>query len=102
MPVSRFSKLGVKTPRQLSLCWLDSRQGNCASKLGESQLADLYIWMSLAFPHALDPDHDGVHHMGSLEILSEARDSAARKHNTTKRREEHIFRHDLALASVQI
>jgi predicted NACHT family NTPase len=46
-----------------------------AEKLTADQLADLYIWMGNQYPHAEDPDIEGVHSIGERETIARWRES---------------------------
>jgi predicted NACHT family NTPase len=49
---------------------------NISERLGEGELADLYIWMEREYPHATDPIHEGVHSVGVRESV-DGRDKLA-------------------------
>lgn len=42
--------------------------------LAEKELADLYIWVCLQFPHTEDPQHEDAHFVGPREALATWRD----------------------------
>ena len=47
-------------------------------RLGEEELADLYIWLTREFPHDADPQFDGVHSVAPRESIGNWRDSILR------------------------
>lgn len=56
----------------------ERREGTIARRLSESQLADLYIWLSRQYPHAEDPRHNDWHAIEPRESIAEWRDSLLR------------------------
>ena len=56
----------------------EAHAATIGSRLGEEQLADLYIWLARNFPHDEDPQFDGVHSVGPRESIGSWRDSILR------------------------
>jgi len=44
-------------------------------RLGENQLADLYVWLEQHFPRSEDPQHNGAHSVGPRDAIVMWRDS---------------------------
>lgn len=53
----------------------DRRRGQIVQRLTEEQSGDLFLWLATQYPHAEDPQHEGVHHIGPRDEIAEWRDS---------------------------
>ena len=56
----------------------EAREATVGRRLGEAQIADLYIWLAREFPHDEDPKFNGTHTVGSREHIGDWRDSILR------------------------
>ena len=57
---------------------LHHNAGQVTSKLTETQLADLYVWLVKEFPYSQDPDHGGTYFGGPEGSVREFRDAVVR------------------------
>lgn len=68
-------EFGKKVITQVAQDLEERRSGNIGLRLDENKLADLYIWLVHQFPFSEDPKFEGVHSVGSREMVADWRDA---------------------------
>jgi hypothetical protein len=56
----------------------DESAGQMGHLLTEDQLTELYLWAVRQYPYAEDPQHEGVHQVGTRDMLARWRDALLR------------------------